>query len=110
MDSDDFALIVQASRFAKKELSEWVRDSLRAAASGAEEQMYQHTLHEAMRILLSERAERAATTSELSEGIERRGLYTRKDGSAARARKINARARKYPHLFEIDSHGLVRLI
>lgn len=106
LDSDDFRLVVSAARSANKELSEWVRDSLRTTA---EEQMYRLTLHEAMRLVLSERPERAATTTELSEEIERRGLYARKDGAATRAQQINARARKYPNLFELDSSGLVRL-
>jgi antitoxin Phd len=73
-------------------------------------QMFQHTLHEAMQVVLSERPNQTATTSELSEEIERRGLYIRKDGAAARAQQINARARKYPHLFEIDDSGRVHLV
>lgn len=107
LDTEDFHLVVSAAKSAKKELSEWVRDSLRTAA---EEQMYQRTLHGAMQLVLSERAGRAATTSELSEEIERRGLYTRKDGAVARALQINARARKYRNLFEISSDGVVRLV
>jgi len=67
-------------------------------------------LHDAMVFVLSQRQDRAATTSELSEEIARRELYARrKDGEAARAKQINARARQYPQLFELDSSGLVRL-
>jgi antitoxin Phd len=71
--------------------------------------MFQCTLHEAMRVVLSEQQRHAVTTSQLSEEIERRGLYARKDGAAARARQINARARKYPNLFVVDNSGYVRL-
>jgi antitoxin Phd len=72
--------------------------------------MYQRTLHDAMRLVLTERPEHEASTSDLSEEIERRSLYVRKDGAAARAQQINARARKYPNLFELDNSGMVRLL
>jgi hypothetical protein len=51
--------------------------------------MSECTLHEAMRIVLSERPSLAATTSELSDEIERRRLYLRNDGSVPKARQIN---------------------
>jgi hypothetical protein len=82
LDLFDFRLIVAAAKATGKELSEWVRESLRTTA---EEQMYQRTLHEAMRIVLSDRTEHSATTSELSEEIERRGLYVRKNGAPAKS-------------------------
>jgi uncharacterized protein (DUF1778 family) len=104
LDAEDLGLATAAAKHSKQALSEWIRDTLRNAA---EEAMYQRTLHEAMRIVLNER--QTATTSELSEEIDRRGLYSRKDGTAAKAQQINARARKYPELFEIDSSGSVRL-
>jgi hypothetical protein len=62
-----------------------------------------------MRIILLERESYTATTTELSVEVERRGLYTRKDGNAARAKQINARVRKYPGLFEFAGLGVVRL-
>lgn len=100
-------MVVLAAKSVKQDLSEWIRDALRTAA---EKQMYRRTLHEAMRIVLAERTERAATTSELAEEIERRGLYARRDGKRARAQQINARARKYPNLFTVEGSGLVRLL
>jgi len=57
-----------------------------------------------MRTVLLEQPERKATTSELSEEIAKCGLYRRKDGEAARASQINARARKYPRLFIIANN------
>jgi len=66
-------------------------------------------LHEAMRIVLLEKESRTATTQEISAEIERRGLYACTDGHAARARQINARARRYHALFEFIKPGIVRL-
>jgi hypothetical protein len=107
LDADDLRLVTAAARASNEALSEWIRSTLRSAA---EVQMFQHTLHQAMQIVLGERPDQTATTSELSEEIGRRGLYVRKDRAAARAQQINARARKYPQLFGIDSSGLVRLL
>ncbi len=67
-------------------------------------------LHEAIRIVLMGRESHEATTREISEEIDRRGLYMRKDGDAARAKQINARARKYKDLFQFAEPGIVRLI
>jgi HTH-type transcriptional regulator / antitoxin HigA len=67
-------------------------------------------LHEAIRIVLMGRESRMASTREISDEIERRGLYTRKDGDAARAKQINARVRRYPHLFQVDNEGAVKLL
>jgi HTH-type transcriptional regulator/antitoxin HigA len=66
-------------------------------------------LHEAMRIVLSEKASRTATTQEISEEIARRELYERKDGDAAPTQQINARARNYPALFEFVQPSQIRL-
>ena len=68
------------------------------------------TLHEAIRIVLLSRESRTATTREISAEIQKRGLYLRKDGDAAKARQINARVRQYPALFEIVEPGRVRLV
>jgi len=66
-------------------------------------------LHEAMRIVLSEKESRTASTQEISQEIERRGLYERKDGDPAPAQQINARARRYDALFEFIEPGRIRL-
>ena len=106
LDANDLQLVVSAARAAGKDLSEWIRQSLRCTA---EEQMYQRTLHEAMRIVLTGLPNQTATSSKLIEIIERRGLYLRKDGLAARASQISARARKYPNLFVLESSGRILL-
>lgn len=107
LDADDLKLITAGAKGSKQPLSEWIRDSLRTAA---EMQMFQRTLHEAMQVVLRARPGHTATTSELSEEIEHKGLYLRKDGTPARAQQINARARKYPHMFAVDTSGSVRLL
>jgi HTH-type transcriptional regulator/antitoxin HigA len=68
------------------------------------------TLHEAIRIVLLGRESHTATTKEISSEIQKRGLYTRKDGDAANARQINARVKRYPALFAIVGPGRVRLL
>jgi hypothetical protein len=98
--------VTAAAKAGDQTLSAWIRHTLRTAA---ELEMFDGTLHKAMRIILLERESYTATTQELSVEIEQRGLYMRKDGNAARARQINARVRKYPTLFEFAGLGLVRL-
>ena len=68
------------------------------------------TLHEAIRMVLLNRESRTATMKEISAEIQKRGLYTRKDGDAARANQIHARVRQYPALFEMVGRGRVRLV
>jgi HTH-type transcriptional regulator / antitoxin HigA len=68
------------------------------------------TLHEAIRIVLLSRESRTATTREISAEIQKRGLYSRKDGDAAGARQINARVRQYSAWFEVVGPGRVRLV
>jgi hypothetical protein len=63
-----------------------------------------------MKIILLERDSLMATTQELSDEIGRRGLYARKDGVTAKAKQINARAKKYPAMFECTSPGVVKLL
>jgi hypothetical protein len=72
--------------------------------------MFDSTLHEAIKTVLSQRKDRTATTSEIGEEIERRSLYARKDAGIARANQINARVRKHPELFEFVEPGILRLI
>jgi len=67
-------------------------------------------LHEAIRIVLLGREFHTATTKEISAEIQKRGLYTRKDGDAANARQINARVKRYPAMFAFAGPGRVRLL
>ena len=72
--------------------------------------MFDGTLHEAIRTVLSEREDFKATTSEISAEIEKRGLYARRDARAARANQINARVKKPPELFKFVKPEIVCLI
>jgi uncharacterized protein (DUF1778 family) len=107
LDADDYKIVSAAAKDGDQTLSAWIRHALRTAA---EQQMFDRTLHKAMRIILLERETYTATTEELGVEIERRGLYKRKDGNAARAKQINARVRKYPRMFEFAMPGVVRLL
>ena len=104
---DDYKLVTAAAKMTNQTPSAWIRHSLRTAA---EEQMFDGTLHKAIRIVLSDRESRTATTQEISEEIERRRLYSRKDGEVARAKQIHARVRQYPALFKFVEPGLVQLL
>jgi HTH-type transcriptional regulator/antitoxin HigA len=68
------------------------------------------TLHEAIRMVLLSRESRMATIKEISAELQKRGLYTRKDGDAARAKQVLARVKQYPDLFEFVGPGRVRLL
>lgn len=69
----------------------------------------QITLHEAIRLVLLGRESRSATTKEISDEIQKRGLYSRQDSGAAKPKQISARVRQYPKLFEFAAPGVVRL-
>jgi hypothetical protein len=66
-------------------------------------------LHEAMRIVLLERASYPATTGEIGAEIKRRGLFSRRDGDSAKAQQINARARQYVAWFDFAEPKTIRL-
>lgn len=106
-DPDDLKLVSVAARAKGQVLSEWIRQTLRKEA---EVQMFSGTLHDAIKAVLSDRENRAASTAEISKEIQIRGLYARKDGRASRAQQINARVRHYPELFQFVSPGVVRLV
>jgi hypothetical protein len=106
-EPEDLKLVTAAAKAGNQTLSAWIRQTLRRSA---EMQMFKGTLHDAIRIVLFDQAAHTATTSQICAEIERRGLYTRKDGEAARAKQINARVRQYPDLFTFDKPGTVRLL
>jgi hypothetical protein len=107
LDAEDLKLVMTAARVEKQTVSEWIRNTLR---STAEISMFNGTLHDAMKVVLSERPDCTASTSEIGREIVKRALYERKNGAAARASQINSRARKYPELFEFTGRGMIRLL
>ncbi len=106
-DVDDFSLVTAAAKADQVALSEWIRKTLRATA---EQTMCSGTLHDAMVAVLSREPGFTADTSYISEKIAQQKSYRRKDGAFPRAQQINARARKYPHIFAFVSKGVIRLI
>jgi antitoxin Phd len=68
-----------------------------------------YTLHEAMRIVLSEAENKTMHASELADEIYRRRLYLKKDGSKAEYTQIRARCGHYPDMFEALPGNYIKL-
>ena len=64
-------------------------------------------LHEAMERVMPRGT--LIPPSKVAASIARRGLYLRKDGQTAPDWQILLRARKYPHLFQVENGLVVRL-
>ena len=73
------------------------------------QEMPNYTLHEAMRIVLSEAENKTMHAAELSDEIYRRRLYLKKDGSKAQYTQIRARCGHYPDMFEALPGNIIRL-
>lgn len=72
-------------------------------------EMPNYTLHEAMRIVLSEAENKTMHASELADEIYRRRLYLKKDGSKAEYTQIRARCGHYPDMFEVLPGNYIKL-
>jgi antitoxin Phd len=72
-------------------------------------EMPNYTLHEAMRIVLSEAENKTMHAAELADEIYKRRLYLKKDGSKAEYTQIRARCGHYPDMFEALPGNLIRL-
>ena len=68
-----------------------------------------YTLHEAMRIVLSEAKNKTMHAAELADEIYKRRLYLKKDGSKAEYTQIRARCGHYPDMFEALPGNIIRL-
>jgi len=73
------------------------------------QEMPNYTLHEAMRIVLSEAENKTMHAAELADEIYRRRLYLKKDGSKAEYTQIRARCGHYPEMFEALPGNRIRL-
>lgn len=73
------------------------------------QEMPNYTLHEAMRIVLSEAENKTMHAAELADEIYRRRLYLKKDGSKAEYTQIRARCGHYPDMFEALPGNIIRL-
>jgi antitoxin Phd len=72
-------------------------------------EMPNYTLHDAMRIVLSEAENKTMHAAELAYEIYKRRLYLKKDGSKAEYTQIRARCGHYPDMFEALPGNLIRL-
>ena len=75
---------------------------------GMNERPY-YTLHEAMRIVLSEAENKTMHAAELADEIYKRRLYLKKDGSKAEYTQIRARCGHYPDMFEALPGNYIKL-
>ena len=73
------------------------------------QEMPNYTLHEAMKIVLSEAENKTMHAAELADEIYKRRLYLKKDGSKAEYTQIRARCGHYPEIFEALPGNLIRL-
>ena len=73
------------------------------------QEMPNYTLHEAMRIVLSEAENKTMHAAELADEIYRRRLYLKKDGSKAEYTQIRARCGHYPDMFEALPGNFIKL-
>jgi antitoxin Phd len=72
-------------------------------------EMPNYTLHEAMRIVLSEAENKTMHAAELAYEIYKRRLYLKKDGSKAEYTQIRARCGHYPDMFEALPGNFIKL-
>ena len=83
-------------------------NSLTDTGSGMQK-MPNYTLHEAMKIVLSEAENKTMHAAELADEIYRLRLYLKKDGSKAEYTQIRARCGHYPELFEALPGNYIKL-
>ncbi len=69
----------------------------------------EHTLQEAMKIVLMEREDKKLHAAKLADEIYRRGLYYKKNGDKAQYNQIRARANHYPELFDPLPGNIIKL-
>lgn len=67
------------------------------------------TLHEAMKLVLSEAPDRTMHASKLADEIFNRGLYFQRDGGKASYMQIRARCNHYKNLFEAIPGNYIKL-
>jgi hypothetical protein len=66
----------------------------------------QPTLHEELVSILRESGREWMSTSELAAEVNRRGKYTKRDGSEVTNFQIHGRTKNYPHLFKRDGSNV----
>ena len=66
------------------------------------------TLHEALAQVLRENGNTPTTARALTDAVNNRGLYRKRDGSAVEVNQVHARTNNYPDLFEKEG-SLIKL-
>jgi len=84
-------------------------DENNLSAGFIRQEMPNYTLHEAMKIVLSEAEGKTMHASELADEIYRRRLYLKKDGTKAHYTQIRARCGRYKDMFEALPGNYIRL-
>ena len=69
----------------------------------------QYTLHDAMRIVLSDAENHQMHSADLADTIFARGLYRQKNGDKAKYNQIRARCGHYPQYFEALPENIIKL-
>src|SRR5215469_15503423 len=65
------------------------------------------TLHEALALILRENDNEPMTVRQLTDAVNERGLYRKRDGSPVEVNQVHARTSNYEALFEKDG-ALIR--
>lgn len=68
-----------------------------------------YTLHDAMKIVLSEQPDKTMHAADLADDIYNRGLYKQRDGNKAKYNQVRARCGNYPELFEALPNNIIKL-
>lgn len=101
----DLAQARNAVARSRDEIAEWERRAaalewlLTQVGDGSAPNRVDHTLHEAMAVVLQSVPERMMRAGDLAAEIDRRGLYKMRDGRPVESQQIHARVGHYPRLF-----------
>jgi hypothetical protein len=91
------------------ELEDQIAEAESALGSGVVRLKDRHqrlTLHEALAKVLRESGTEWMTARELTDEVNRRGLYRKRDGSALEVNQVHARTNNYDELFEKEGSNI----
>lgn len=81
---------------------------MREVMSNTENRRY--TLHEAMKIVLTDHLGKMLHATDLADEVYSRNLYRKRDGNMAVSNQIRARSNKYRHMFKVLPGNMIKLI
>lgn len=91
-------------RTRERELASLVAEA--EAALGQDAASKNLTLHDAIAVVLSANNNQWMTTKEISDEVNRRRLYSKRDGSSVESNQIHARTKNYERMFEKDRQNI----